>query len=156
MTLEFAFRYHVITEPFRLDERRYFKMKSNKCDRDLLAAVESTDKKLLPLFRRAVARDTSDLENLLAAHAVTHHGDGSAVYHCMARDQYVHGHNHHGAQRVADGKAQPRDFQFYGNPLTVDEKGSGTTWTKPSSRAALGEHLFYTFEFDCEEAGFLS
>jgi len=130
-------------------------MKLKKYDADLLAAVGSTNKKLLPLFRRAIEREKSDLEILLVAHAVTHHGDGPAIYHCMARDKYVHGHNHLGAQRVAKGKARPRDYQFYGNPLTMDQEGSGTNWTKPSSRSALGEHLFYTFEFDCEDPAFL-
>lgn len=72
----------------------------------------------------------------------------------MARSQYVHGHNHHGALTVADGKARPSDYQFFGNPLTIDSEGSGTNWTRPSSRAALGDHLIYTFEFDCEDVRF--
>jgi hypothetical protein len=119
-------------------------MKLKKYDADLLAAIESTNKKFLPLFRRAVEREESQLEILLADHAMSRDGAGPAVYHCMARDQYVHGHNHHGAERVAEGKARPRDFQFYGNALTVDEEGSGTNWTKPSMRATLGQQLFYT------------
>lgn len=124
-------------------------MNLSKYDTNLLAAVESTNKKFLPLFRRAVERGESDLEIMLAENAMLHGDAGSAVYHCMARNQYVHGHNHHGAAKVAKGKARPSQFQFFGNSLTVDEGGSGTNWIKPSARATLGQQLIYTFEFDC-------
>jgi len=101
-------------------------MNLKKYDRDLLAAVESTDKKLLLLFRRAIERGESDLELILAKHAISQVSDGPAIYHCMARNQYVQGHNHHGAAKVAAGKARPRDFQFYGNALIVDEDGTAS------------------------------
>ncbi|WP_404482022.1 hypothetical protein [Novosphingobium sp. BL-52-GroH] len=105
-------------------------MKLKKHDCDLLAAVESTDKKLVHLFRRAARRGTSKLETLLAADAVSR-DDGQVTYHCMARDQFIHGQNHLEAERVAAGDARPRDYQFFGNPLIVDPKGSGKEWASP-------------------------
>lgn len=129
-------------------------MKLKKHDSGLMTAVESTDKKLVPLFRRAVRRGTSKLEAMLAADAVSHDA-GPPTYHCMARDQFIHGHNHLEAERVAAGDARPSDYQFFGNPLIVDPEGSGEDWESPSSRAAMGRHLVYTFEFDREGPAFL-
>jgi hypothetical protein len=129
-------------------------MKMNKHDYDLLDAVEALDKSLVHLFRRAVRRGTSKLETMLADDAVSRDGQ-QATYHCMARDQFVHGHNHLEAERVVTGNARPSDFQFFGNPLIVDPEGSGKDWASPSSRATLGRHLIYTFEFDWDDPAFL-
>lgn len=118
-------------------------------NRELLAAVEVLDSRLVRLFERGLSKGASILEQRLTSNAVL---DGS--YHCFTPYKALPGMNHQFAERIATGAAEAHHYPLFSNMLAIAAPDADGNWPKPKTRLRLGPHQIFTFEFDEESPEF--